>query len=175
MGCHDDQVLCGVYSFAVFDNKNVTSQLIKLYKYGFVMGAGQLLYNLILQNVSEKSFSCVSFEALTVLPLHKKRFAYRGFNQSEILADALSTALGIPKISLMQRTRHTRQQAQLSRADRIENVKDAFGVENEGVAGRTIALVDDVFTSGATLQQAAKALRESGAASVYGITVAHGK
>jgi predicted amidophosphoribosyltransferase len=82
--------------------------------------------------------------------------------------------LGIPlRIDLLQRTRHTRPQAQLNRRQRLQNVADAFApIEGVHLNGETLLLIDDVATTGATLRACARALRRAGAGDIWALTVA---
>ena len=112
------------------------------------------------------------------IPLHPKRWRERGFSQSELLARHIAKASGVrlaPTRSLVRR-RYTRAQVSLSsRAERLENMKDAFLAKTpELFADNIILLVDDVATTGATLNEAARALKLAGAKSVWGVVVAHG-
>jgi len=114
---------------------------------------------------------------LIPIPLHKKRLLERGFNQSECLAQCFSQRLNIPVISdILIRTKYTPPQALLPHAsDRMKNMKDVFGVseaKKHVLAGKTVLLVDDVWTTGATMTQAARILKHSGTAKVFCITVA---
>ncbi len=111
------------------------------------------------------------------VPLHGTRLRERGFNQAELLARRIATnaAMLLDTTSLI-RTRPTGQQAkQAGRAARRDNMEGAFAVLNSAaVANRDIVLIDDVCTTGATLQDCARALKESGARSVSAIVLAHG-
>jgi ComF family protein len=104
--------------------------------------------------------------AIVAMPLGRRRLAVRGFNQSAILADAVARRLGIRVARRsMLRIRETAPQAGLSREARLKNIKGAFDCKGD-VAGKHIALVDDVMTTGATLSEAASALKRAGAARV---------
>ena len=109
-------------------------------------------------------------DALVPVPLHWRRRWARRFNQSAILAAAVSTASGVPVAShALKRVKFTAQQVGLSRSARAANVQGAFRVPPEGkaeVAGRRLVLVDDVLTSGATVEGCAKALLRAGARNV---------
>ncbi len=109
---------------------------------------------------------------LVPVPLHARRLRERGYNQSELLSRRLSARCGIPvEAGLLRRVRYTRQQAQLPGSERKHNVQGAFAAAPEA-QNKHIALVDDVFTSGSTLVECAKALLSAGAASVCALTLA---
>src|ERR1700722_10663432 len=109
-------------------------------------------------------------DALVPVPLHWRRRWARRFNQSAMLAAAVSAASGVPiAAGALKRVKFTAQQVGLSRAERATNVQGAFRVPAEGkpeVAGRRLLLVDDVLTSGATAEGCAKALLRAGARNV---------
>ncbi len=108
------------------------------------------------------------------VPLHPLRLAERGFNQSLLVAHRVARGLRAPLRALaLARTRATVQQASLDRAARIANLADAFAVRHpERVRGKSILLVDDVRTTGATIDACAAALRAAGAADVAWAVVA---
>jgi ComF family protein len=113
-----------------------------------------------------------SLDAVVPLPLHAARMRERGFNQSALLARSVAGRLGIPVVDALERVRPTRSQVGLSRAARKRNVEHAFVASGGFRAGQSLALVDDVATSGATLAAAASALRTAGAARVAAVTFA---
>jgi len=113
-------------------------------------------------------------EALICVPLHPRRLRERGYNQSNLLARRLSERIDLPVIENCL-IRVTQTQPQVRAADveeRRRNVADAFMCRDERVNGRQIILVDDVCTSGATLESCAVALKNKGATSVWGLTLA---
>lgn len=106
------------------------------------------------------------------LPLHRDRLRERGFNQSAEIGRALAGALGKPQLTgVLHRARATRPQADLALKERAGNVRGAFAATAD-LAGRRILLVDDVMTSGATLDEAARILKMHGAAAVIAGVVA---
>jgi ComF family protein len=115
-------------------------------------------------------------DALIPVPLHWRRLWARRFNQSASLAMAVAQTAGIPVLhSALKRVRATAQQVGLSKAQRADNVQGAFAVpaeEKNQVAGRRVLLIDDVLTSGATVDTCARALLRAGAAQVDVLTFA---
>jgi ComF family protein len=104
------------------------------------------------------------------VPLHASRRRHRGFNQ----ASDLARHLGLPVVRALRRTRATATQTDLPAAQRHRNVRDAFVVTRRGrtLAGHVVVLVDDVSTTGATLEACARALKAAGAAEVRALTAA---
>lgn len=107
---------------------------------------------------------------VTPVPMHPKRLRERGRNHSALLALSAAKQLGLPYMEMLRRTRNAPQQARLSDAERRKNLKDGFAVREEclrEIGGRTILLVDDVWTTGATAQSCAEALKKAGAGRIY--------
>ncbi|NVD05340.1 ComF family protein [Vibrio sp. JPW-9-11-11] len=104
-------------------------------------------------------------ELITYVPLHWQRAAWRGFNQSERLAHALAKQLAIPCASLFRRTHATRPQQGLNRAQRLANLTDVFALKSLPNMSR-IAIVDDVVTTGSTVQHLCKLLLDAGVKNV---------
>jgi ComF family protein len=109
-------------------------------------------------------------DALVPVPLHWRRLWARRFNQSAMLAAAVSRQTGVPiAAGALKRVKPTAQQVGLSRTERAANVQGAFRVPGDGkagVTGRRLVLIDDVLTSGATVDGCARALLRAGAANV---------
>jgi ComF family protein len=109
--------------------------------------------------------------SLIPVPLGQRRVRERGYNQSERIADALGRLTGLPmRTDIVRRVRETRSQTALTPEARQANLDGAFACQ--GAGGESVVLVDDVFTTGATLVSAAAALAAAGAASVDGVTFA---
>lgn len=107
------------------------------------------------------------------VPLSRSRNKARGYNQSALLAQPLSLAINIPyKPGFLQRVRETASQVGLNENERLQNVRGAFSAQPKHIAGKSILVIDDITTTGATMQQCAKALITAGARCVYGLTVA---
>lgn len=112
-------------------------------------------------------------DGIVPVPLHKDRLLERGYNQSRLLAGGL--AVGCAALVLdnaIERYKATRSQVGLSPREREDNVKGKFSADSAQVSGKSLLLVDDVYTTGATMRECASALRESGADAVYGLALA---
>ena len=115
-------------------------------------------------------------QALVPIPLHPSRRRKRGFNQSELLAEKLSKWLGIPvDKKVLVRTKRTKAQKQLNDQERLSNLKNAFSVRKGCTPKHTIILVDDIYTTGSTMDEAARVLLENGAQTVYFLCICVGR
>jgi len=178
MGRHS---LDGIFSAVRFRDSATISEAIRILKYEYVRELATPLGQLLAEAVGRSELPVPDF--LIPVPLHGLRFRYRGFNQSSLIADAVSESfmdgIRIPvRSDLLLRTRFTLPQARSrSRKARFENLENAFSVprgnRREQISGKTIWIVDDVATTGTTLEECAKTLKRSGAKSVFGIVVAH--
>ncbi|MBU1901115.1 hypothetical protein KKG82_01995 [Patescibacteria group bacterium] len=156
-----------------YDMDLVLVQAIDRVKYQFEEDCIQYVEEGIKQLLEKYPEVYEKIDVVVAIPLHKKRYAERGFNQSEYIASILAKQLNISQQKLLQRTRQTKQQALCNKEDRLLNVKDAFAYISQEHVGENILLVDDVYTTGATMQEAARVLKEQGH-SVWGFSVARG-
>jgi ComF family protein len=142
-------------------------------KYGSQLSAALALAPLLGQAVRSSGLDCAGMHLLPV-PLHPQRLCERGYNQSEHLARALRQNLGLPLLTdTLQRVIETPTQTQLSREDRLKQLRQAFALKpGASVQGLRIALVDDVMTTGATMSAIATLLHRHGAAEVHAWAVA---
>ncbi|MCM8761068.1 MAG: hypothetical protein NC938_05160 [Candidatus Omnitrophica bacterium] len=114
---------------------------------------------------------------ITFVPLHSKKLHERSFNQSEILALKIARACNLPAHSCLEKTSHTKNQNDLTRQERLKNLTDAFRIKASSahlVRGRRILLIDDVMTTGATLNECSRVLKNGGALEVRCLTLARG-
>ena len=109
------------------------------------------------------------YDAVVPVPLHRSRLAKRGFNQAELMARGVAKRISAPVLDKLRVVRRTRDQVELSASARRVNVAGAFASRGP-VVGRVL-LVDDVFTTGATLSECAGVLRQAGAGEVYALTL----
>ena len=147
-------------SFAYFTAEGLLQHLLHGLKYdskkyiGTYLGK-QLAYDLLQINWQH------GIDAIVPVPLHPDKEAVRGYNQSQLLADGMAGLFNIPVIAnVLQRVKNTASQTQKSREERIENMQEAFNVaQPEKIQGKHLLLIDDVLTTGATLEACANALK----------------
>lgn len=158
---------CEVKVFAAGEYKDPLRTLIRSKKYGHIQSA-QILGDLVWDH---SYIAHVDFDMIVPIPLHWTRYAWRWFNQAHEMANSISKKSGKPVLSALTRIKRTRFQAEFSRQERSENVKNVFGVKVDPdiLKNKHILLVDDVMTTGATLKEAVKVLRKH---SVGSITIA---
>jgi ComF family protein len=148
-------------------------KLVQAFKYSGKTKVGELLGRALAVLVEQDEVLSAA-DAVCPVPLHPARLRERGFNQSLLLAAAISMSTRIPLAEFLVRARNTATQTRkTTHKDRLKNLADAFRLRPDaGVGGKRILLVDDVMTTGATLDQAARELLKGGAASVLGAVVA---
>lgn len=129
----------------------------------------------LLEACCRAHYSLLTFDALCYVPLFPVKQRERGFNQAALLAGDLAGRLGLPLARrALRRIRDSDTQTHLTASQRISNVWNAFDVSRNRVAGRQLLLIDDVMTTGATVNECARMLKAAGAVSVYVLTVARG-
>ena len=156
---------------ALFDyGENSVSKLIRFFKYNYLLDTVDIFRKII----SDVKFDDSWFGFVIIpVPLHARRERERGFNQAEILANLFSKKFGLAINKNLKRGIYTAQQAKLSREERLLNLKDAFAwIRDE--APEKVLLVDDVFTTGATMQECAKVLKNNGVRIVSCLVLARG-
>jgi ComF family protein len=151
---------------------DVMEPLVHRYKYGMRQHLAKPLARWLIAFM-RRHVDADSFDAIVPVPLHWRRYQYRGFNQAIELARPISHELGLPMITrVLRRTRYTLPQVGLGPDERRQNIKGAFTVRQpERIKGKRLLLVDDVYTTGATLDECARTLKSAGAAEVVGLTL----
>lgn len=115
-------------------------------------------------------------DVIIPVPLHSRRKRKRGYNQAEVLAKELGKRCGIPvNAKSIARTIYTKPQKELSDKERNKNLKDAFSVTKHWKKTRNVLLIDDIYTTGNTIDSVAKILKEKGAHKVYFLTISIGQ
>lgn len=145
-------------------------------KFGGYFSVAQTLGTLLAERLESAVGNDAEHWSVTNIPLHPRRKRERGFDQAEQLAKAFSNASGVPFIPLLTRTRSTSQQAKLGATERQKNIAGAFAFRSEqklSTTQKSVLLMDDVATTGATLNEAARVLKSAGAEKVVALTVAY--
>lgn len=170
--------VCRMYPLAVDGIRSVAyfegplREAVHAFKY---QGARTLVQPLAGLMVAYQQVHRLPAEVLVPVPLHPQRETERGYNQATLLARAMGEALALPVVTnVLTRVRATPPQVGLNAAERRANVRAAF-TATAAAAGRQVLLIDDVCTTGATLDACAVALKARGATSVWGLTVARGR
>jgi ComF family protein len=146
--------------------------IVHAYKYQKGLYLSRLLGELMAMHSTNLHPVSIPIDGIVAMPMHPERLRERGFNQSHEIAKIVSRALKIPLYSdACQRIINTPPQATLALKERAKNIKGAFDCANE-IAGLRIAVIDDVMTSGASLNELAKTLKKSGAKSVHNWVIA---
>lgn len=145
-------------------------KLIKAMKYGHAKDAatwcGQLLYLTTNPPLTE----CV-----TSVPLHPAKQRWRGYNQAELMAQEYATKLQLPHASLLKRVKQSATQAQVrTKQKRLHNLDESFDFVPQADLPASVTLIDDVVTTGSTLNECARVLKANGIKTVHCLTVAHG-
>lgn len=169
LGARMDAKLDGMA--AAYPYKGPAGGVVRRMKFGGATDLAELMADAMIEAYS--SILPTGAEIVTAVPMHPKRLKRRGFNHAEVLARAVAERLELPYESALTRTRNTRQQAALSGDARRHNLKDAFCAETT-VLGKRVLLVDDVYTTGETARECARALRAAGAQNVYLLVFALG-
>ena len=128
---------------------------------------------LMVQYLSQSpSFDLKAVDAVIPVPLHAARLRRRGFNQAELLGEVVGRYFGWPLLPALDRERDTHAQFDLPRAERLQNVRDAFSVNDPAaVEGKRLVLLDDIYTTGATIGECVRQLRAAGAKRVEVVTL----
>lgn len=157
---------------APFRYSGVIRQAVFALKYGGIKAAAPQLGDMLGKYLEE---SPLPGDALAAVPMHPRRRRERGYNQADLLARRVASRRGLPyRENLLVRSRHVEPQASLADpTQRAVNVADSVSMgPDEDVAGARIILIDDVATTGSTLEACAAVLKRAGAASVWGLTLA---
>jgi ComF family protein len=150
-------------------------EYIKLFKYSKYRTLTEPLGDLM-SSYTNRFYNINDFDIITYVPVHKKRLDERGFNQAFLLAKRIGENLKIDVESLLIRNKDTIKQSKLSRKERLRNLKSKFKIKgNINIDGKRILLVDDVYTTGATVNELSRILLNNRAESIKVITLASGR
>ncbi len=160
---------------AVFVYDEVMKKSIYRFKYGGRQEYAGFYAREIEKCLGEK-IGAWGAQALIPVPLHKSRLNARGYNQAELIAKELGKRTGIPVYSkYMKRIKRTAVQKNLNAAERENNLKKAFKIERNDVKLKSVILIDDIYTTGSTINAAAQCLQGAGITDIYFIVLSIGK
>jgi ComF family protein len=164
------KVIKDFYSRFVFETDKTLQQIIHALKYQKKFKLGMFLGEILSEGIKNRNWQV---DLIVPVPIHHLKKVERGYNQSDYIVKGLSKSLNIPySTKLIKRIRHTESQTKLNMKQRSENVANAFKVTNtKKITGKNILVVDDVCTTGATIQECGKALVNGGAKTVYACSV----
>ncbi|NMC51288.1 ComF family protein [Candidatus Kuenenbacteria bacterium] len=187
--CQEKTALDGVIVAAEWEDK-LLQEAIHKYKYSFVKGLAEPLAQILIKKITPPRQAIWAGEPqmvqllkskniiLAPIPLHRRRLNWRGFNQAELLAERIGREFGWPIMPLlMRRNKYTKPQAKLKKEEREKNLQGVFGMSDElekGLKDKTVLLIDDIITTGTTMNECAKILKEAGAKEVWGAALARG-
>ena len=163
-----------VQNFALLNYNSAASRSMSAIKY---KGRREYLdfYSQAVCRRFAKTIRRISPDVLVPVPVHPTRMRSRGFNQAELLARCIGRQLEIPVCPKgLRRTKKTLPQKQLNQQERLKNLRQAFVPGNLPLGVRTVLLIDDIYTTGSTLEACARALKSMGVENVYGLTLCIG-
>ena len=148
----------------------VLKKLILNLKYHKSFIAGEVLADFLCQIIREKH---LSIDYICYVPISKKSLKKRGFNQCRVLAKNMSIALDIPIIDCLVKVKETKEQKLLGKEERAKNILNAFTIKNkEKLFKKNILLIDDVYTTGATINECKKNIEKCNINKIYLLTIA---
>lgn len=151
------------YSVLVY--KNSVREAILKFKYKGKFNYAQYLGKILCSYCTTNSID--GYDYITAVPLHKDRYKQRGYNQAKLLGKILAKHTNTPYKDLLIRYKNTLPQNALNKSQREKNIKNSFGlINNINLHSKNILIVDDIFTTGSTINECAKILKKNGANSV---------
>ncbi len=185
--CSKDKSLIGVMAAAYFDEGPIR-EMIHNFKYNGVLELGDRLAEMMVDSLNNElrsmnhgenkihnSLFMLHDSILTFVPMHWQRKAKRGYNQAEVLARIIGQKLNIEVCELLTKPKKTKRQAELSGNSRRKNLQGTFILNADCcVKNREIIIVDDVVTTGSTLNECAAVLKKAGAKKIWGLVISRG-
>jgi len=160
---------------AAFQAVGLVRRLIHAFKYHHREYLRRPLADWLIESLADSRLTATPIDGLVPVPLHPRRQRERGYNQALLITELVADDLHFPLLDVLQRRRYTTTQTSFDRSERMENLQDAFVVSDiTGVQNKNLVLVDDVLTTGSTLNECARVLRLAGAASVRAVCIARG-
>lgn len=158
---------------AVYRSRGIVRRVIHDFKYGHQMHLRHIVARWLGEALGDVRLRGRHFDVIVPVPLHPTRERERGFNQAALLAEMLSKKTATELSPALERTRYTTTQTAFDRAERMENLHNAFRLRKKAhVRDLRVLLIDDVLTTGSTLSECARILKRAGAVSVHAATAA---
>lgn len=154
---------------SLYEYKAPVSTLIQNFKYENKRYLARVLAGEFFNLYKQEEFAP---DIITFVPMHEERLKERGYNQAELLAKELSVIVRVEVKEVVSKIKETERQANLTFEERIKNLQGSFKVSKEEVKDKKILLIDDVLTTGSTVNAISKLLKQAGAKSVYVLTIA---
>ena len=168
-GLYYDDLIC------VFKYSGIIKEAITRYKF-FNKSSYYRTFSNLLATEIKKSILYQTIDFILEVPLHKNKEKVRGYNQSKLIAKYLSKLLKIPYLNILIRTKETKPQSKLIKEERNVNIKNAFIVKNTTkINEKNILIIDDILTTGSTLEECSRVLKECGAQKVISAVIASGR
>jgi competence protein ComFC len=158
---------------AAFRSRGIVRRVVLDFKYGRQVHLRHLVARWLRAALNDARLRNRHFDVIVPVPLHSGRERERGFNQAALLADSVSAEISIVVNPMLERVRYTTTQTAFDRSERLENLRGAFRLRRGAdVRGLRVLLIDDVLTTGSTVSECARVLKEAGASSVHAATAA---
>ena len=168
-----DQTLHFDAAVAAYRARGIVRRLIHEFKYHQRLHLRHVIGDWLAAVLDDTRLSSRRFDMIVPVPLHPAKQRERGFNQAAVLAQSLSARMQVPMRLALERVRFTKTQTAFDRAERMENLRNAFRLRPAAdVRGLQVLLVDDVLTTGSTLSECARVLKRGGASAIYAATAA---
>ena len=175
--CRKGKALKGIIVASYYEEGPIR-EMIHNFKYNSVTELDNELVDLLYQAFKNFKENNIKIDIITFAPLHSARLAQRGYNQAEILANKLSGKTKIEVKPLLYKNKKTKRQVELTGKKRRENLLGVFGTRmknlESSVKNKKILIIDDITTTGTTLNECAKVLKDAGAKEIWGLVVARG-
>lgn len=175
--CHDCSVKTHAYKRGVagFSYTKAMKRSMYAFKYNNRREYAEF-YSKVICEKYNKVINSWGAEVLIPVPLHRLRLMKRGYNQAQVVAEKIGKNLGISVDSkILIRNKNTKPQKQLTDKERNNNIENAFQIVPNGIKYKKVVLVDDIYTTGTTIDECAKVLKRNGVTDVYFIAVCVGK
>ena len=160
-------------AISAYRNRGIARHVILNFKYGKQVHLRHLVGRWLIAALDDSRLRERRFDVIVAVPLHPARQRERGLNQAALLAERIGPHLGVQVRPVLKRVRFTTTQTAFDRAERIQNLRHAFRLHSNADVRRVdVLLIDDVLTTGSTVSECARVLKENGARSVYAATAA---